>query len=305
MQSFWTSLSALQASTQWLDRIGDNVANVDTPGFAAESQSFADTLTQVLSAQATAPAVAPRYTPPGWWGGTGVRTAAAELHFDGMPLVQTGQPSDLALTGDASGNAFFAVRSEDGRVLYTRAGDFHWVMAADGRLMLATAAGLPVLATDGQPVTVDAGTGGDVHIGPDGTVYVKTRGGEIASGQRIAIVVVAEPDQHLQAVDGTLYALQPGGVAQVVNMNGRQAGAAGAGAARAGAGGTAGTAGPGGANAIGNAGPVIVQGALNQSAVNLTEQMVQLVTAQRLFDLNAEVLQLSNRMMQTANNIRA
>ncbi|MCL6568959.1 MAG: PepSY-associated TM helix domain-containing protein [Meiothermus silvanus] len=37
MQSLWTGLSALRASMRWLDRVANNVANSDTPGYAADA----------------------------------------------------------------------------------------------------------------------------------------------------------------------------------------------------------------------------------------------------------------------------
>ncbi|MCL6600863.1 MAG: flagellar hook-basal body protein [Alicyclobacillus macrosporangiidus] len=274
MQSLWTGLSALQASLRWLDRVSENVANSDTPGYAADAGSFADTFTQVWSAQATAPRVAGRYTPPGWAGGTGVLPVSAEKRFDGMPLQQTGNPLDLAVQG----NAFFLVAGADGQTRLTRAGNFIWSRRPDGTVVLATQAGEPVLDTQGRPVQAPGGQTDGFAVGTQGDVSF---GGK-ASGQRIALAEVSVPDQHLVPTGDNEYVAGPGANVRVVN----------AGVAGAGGGAGAGT-------------DTVVQGALSMSNADLVKQMTDLIQAQRMFDLNAEALQITNRMMQDANGIKA
>jgi flagellar basal-body rod protein FlgG len=39
--------------------------------------------------------------------------------------------------------------------------------------------------------------------------------------------------------------------------------------------------------------------------VDLTVEMTNMIQAQRMFDLNAESIQQTNKMMQTANGIKA
>ncbi|MBX5437557.1 MAG: flagellar hook basal-body protein [Alicyclobacillaceae bacterium] len=267
MQSLWTSLSALGASLNALDQVSANIANQDTPGYAEENGSFLDTYTQVLQAQATAPGAAPRYTLPGWWGGTGALAGAAEPRFEGMGTISTGVPTDMAVEGPG----FFMVRGSDGRTWLTRSGDFQWSLWPGGNVALTTPAGLPVLDTAGRPVVLRQAPA-DWSVGADGQLTVNGR-----PGPRLAVAEVAEPDQNLEpAGDGavTAYVPKPGAVVTVVNR---------AGAAPA---------------------SRIVQGALNMSNVDMAAQMTELIEAQRLFELNAEALQVTDRMMETANGIR-
>ncbi|MCL6517767.1 flagellar hook-basal body protein [Alicyclobacillus sp.] len=297
MQSLWTSLSALRASMRWLDRVSNNVANSDTPGYAADGGSFADTFTQVWSGAATAPEAAGRYTPPGWAGGTGVLAVSDEKVFSGMPVQRTDNPLDLAVQGAA----FFQVSGADGAIHLTRAGNFVWSRRPDGTVVLATQAGEPVLDTAGRPVVAPGGRTDGFAVAPNGDVSFDGK----ATGQRIALVEATLPGQYLASVGDNEFVAGPGANVRVINAGAGVGGAAGAGGV-AGAAGSAGAGGVAGAGA-GGAGlqAGVVQGALSMSNVNLTTEMTDLIRAQRMFDLNSEALQITSRMMQDANGIKA
>lgn len=277
-QSLWTSLSAMQSSLSWLNRASNNVANQNTPGFAADTGSFADTLTQAMSGRATALGNANRYTPQGWWGGTGVAPLKNEKDFSQMPVNQTGNPTDLAMQG----NGFFVVQGGNGQTQLTKAGNFTWSQQANGSFVLATPAGQAVLDTNGKPITApaSAGVAGAQHfsVAPDGQVtFGKSAGqgqGQGQTGQKIAIADVFLPAENLTSVGNNSYVASAG--AQPVILN-RTAGAADS---------------------------SIVQGALSMSNVDLTVALTDLLQAQNMFTLNGEALQLTNRMLGDANTIR-
>jgi flagellar basal-body rod protein FlgG len=276
MQSLWTSLSGLAAGQDWLTRVGGNVANVETPGFAQQRGSFADTLTAALSPAATAPTQAGRYTPLGWRGGSGVRSDGVDLDFSQMPVQQTGNEMDLAIDGPA----FFLVRDVDGRELLTKAGNLAWSRQADGSFVLTTGAGMVLLDANRQPIRMPAAVGGASGIGSaTGVTMQVAANGQVRfgtqAGPRIALVEVPLPSQSLQPAGNNAYALRAGWQMRIVNQ------------------GTT-----GGASSI-------RQGALNQSNVDLTSQMAELIQAQRMFELNSEALQMTDRMMQVANSIRS
>lgn len=100
-------VSGMAAESQALGIVGDNVANANTIGFKQSRALFED----VLGGAMGTPGVI----------GAGVRMAGAQQIFAQGALVNTGQPSDLALSGDG----FFVVRGTmDGLTsdFYTRAG---------------------------------------------------------------------------------------------------------------------------------------------------------------------------------------
>lgn len=267
MQSLWTGLSALKASSAWLDHISNNMANINTPGFAADTQSFADTYTRALSGKATGADMAGRYTPPGWSGGSGVLPVSAGKDFAQMPLQKTDNPMDFAIQG----NGFFVVRGDNGQQLLTKAGNFSWSQATDGSFYLATPTGQAVLDTAGNRISQPGGKPQDMSVGPTGQLSF---GGK-PTGQTLAIGEVSLPDEKLVSIGQNEYAAQAGTVPVIVN--GQSA--------------TASTS-------------TIQQGVLAMSNVDMTVSMTDMIQAQRMFDLNAESIQMTNKMMGTANSIR-
>jgi flagellar basal body rod protein FlgG len=264
-QSFYTSLSAMNASLKWLDRVSNNIANENTVGYAASTGTFADTFTQALNGNATDGTAAPRYTPPGWWGGTGVFATSEHSDFSQMPIQQTGNPLDFAIEGDG----FFVVRGANGQPLLTKAGNFQWSQVQGGRFMLATQNGEAVLDTTGQPIVVSANDTNRIAVAPNGQITVNGN-----PGQRIAIAELALPEEHLSAAGNNEFAIQQGARPVIVNA---------------------------GANSTSS----VIQGALSMSNVDMTVEMTDMIQAQRMFDLNAEALQLTDKMAEVANGIRS
>ena len=131
------ALSRLSAQSRAMDMIAGNLANMSTPGFRAERMVFSDW----LSAQSNT--TMPRgdrqlaYTQD---------RATYRDQAEGT-LTQTGNPLDLALSGDG----FFTVRTAAGTRL-TRAGRF--TLQATGTI--TDEAGNALLDTNNQPMTVSA-----------------------------------------------------------------------------------------------------------------------------------------------------
>lgn len=126
LRSLFTASSGLRAHQQFLDVVGNNLANVNTTGFKASRLSFSDQFSQTLRAHTL---------PTGSIGGTnpiqvgnGVKVAATDTIFTQGSLEQTGNSLDLAIQG----NGFFVVN--DGQQdVYTRVGAFS--IDADSRLV--------------------------------------------------------------------------------------------------------------------------------------------------------------------------
>jgi flagellar basal-body rod protein FlgF len=142
------------------DQIANDLANASTPGYKpgwAAQGSFDEML---LHSSRT--------------GAASLGTGIAELRTDLTqgPLSQTGNPLDLALSGDG----FFAVQTPQG-VAYTRDGQF----TTDAKGQLTTITGLQVLGAGGKPITVSDPS--YITLAPDGTV---SSGGRTAG--QIAVV---------------------------------------------------------------------------------------------------------------------
>jgi flagellar hook protein FlgE len=119
--AFSTALSALNANSVGVDVIGNNLANLNTPGFKASTVSFYDMVAQSMG-------VSSGDKPTGI--GTGLPLTMRQF-TQGAVQASTGQ-LDAAIQGDG----FFIVRDANGQTLYTRAGNFH--VDSSGRLRTAT-----------------------------------------------------------------------------------------------------------------------------------------------------------------------
>jgi flagellar hook protein FlgE len=120
LTAFSTALSALNANEVGVDVVGNNLANLNTPGFKESVASFSDLMSQELSAD-------------GSQVGMGTGQARIFRQFTQGAVQATGGPLDAALQGDG----FFVVADASGQTFYSRAGGFH----VDGSGALVTASG--------------------------------------------------------------------------------------------------------------------------------------------------------------------
>lgn len=107
--------------------------------------------------------------------------------FEQGPLLETGNPLDVAVAGEG----WIAVQAADGTEAYTRAGD----LMIDLNGFLRTGSGLPVMG-EGGPVVVPPAQ--KVEIGADGSVSVIPQGAAAGVGlaqvERIKLVNPAAED---------------------------------------------------------------------------------------------------------------
>ncbi|MFP5276093.1 MAG: flagellar hook protein FlgE [Acidobacteriota bacterium] len=128
MASFSIPLTGLKADSTALNTIANNLANMNTTAFKAQSTSFSDLFYQEIGTSGAGDPVAV---------GAGVKVAANQIAFTQGSINSTGNASDVALNG----NGFFVVSNGGGGYEYTRAGNFS--IDSDGNLV--TAAGLNVM----------------------------------------------------------------------------------------------------------------------------------------------------------------
>jgi flagellar hook protein FlgE len=148
--SFSTALSALDADTTALSVVGNNLANLNTPGFKASVVYFRDLVTESVGAGL---------------GDTQVGFGTAEPNTiceftQGAIQTSTG-PLDAAIQG----NGFFVVQNPAGQTMYTRAGNF--TTNAAGQLVTSTGELV-------QGWTVNPQTGQINTTGATGAIVVPT-----------------------------------------------------------------------------------------------------------------------------------
>ena len=106
--AFSTALSALSAQTTAVDVVGNNLANINTPGFKGSTVVFHDLVTQSLGLGETQV-------------GLGVARPTTLRQFSQGALQSSSGVLDAAIQGDG----FFMLKDSNGGALLTRAGNFH------------------------------------------------------------------------------------------------------------------------------------------------------------------------------------
>jgi flagellar hook protein FlgE len=107
--SFSSALSALNADSTALSVVGNNLANLNTPGFKASVVYFRDLVTQSVGAGLGDTQV-----------GFGTATPNTIREFTQGAIQASSGPLDAAIQGDG----FFVVQNTAGQTMYTRAGSF-------------------------------------------------------------------------------------------------------------------------------------------------------------------------------------
>lgn len=157
LQALWSASSGMLAQQMAMDDVSNNMANVNTFGYKRSRVDFQD----LLYSQIREPGKVTRagqVVPNGIQIGSGSRPASSQMIFVQGSLQETGNPTDLAISGDA----FFEVLLPDGTKAYTRDGSFRidadgYLVNADGRLtnMEAIEGGLLTFLAGATSVNID------------------------------------------------------------------------------------------------------------------------------------------------------
>jgi flagellar hook protein FlgE len=269
--SFYTSLTGLKNAQTDLSVISHNIANAETGGFKKSATAFSD----IVSASIL--------TDPALTTGIGARVASITQNFALGPIEQTGSALDVAVNGEGF---FTVVNPLSGQTNYTRNGSF----TVDGAGFIKNAQGaqlqaFPVNAT-GQ---ISGTTLQAVQIPPTNAAGSAFAGVSInASGSVVATYA-----------DGTNTSLGVVALAQFISPTGlKQLGDASW--AATGVSGTASYGQPG-SGLFG----ALLPGALERSNVDIAEELVGLITAQRNFQANAKAVDTATQISQTIINLRS
>jgi flagellar basal-body rod protein FlgF/flagellar basal-body rod protein FlgG len=175
---FYAACTALMARSQTLDLVANNLANVSTPGYRAQHDSFSSLLATAAGAPLSGLNLAVNdYSVLG----------DSQLDLSQGTLERTGNELDLGIQG----RGWFSVQTPDGE-LFTRDGNFH--VSPKGELV--TSAGDKVLGSDNRPIPI---VGAPVSVGPDGTISVN---GALAGQLKLVDFPVGTP---LESVGKTYY----------------------------------------------------------------------------------------------------
>jgi flagellar hook protein FlgE len=274
--SFYTSLSGLKAAQTDLSVISNNVANVGSAGFKKSRAVFGDLF-------ASSPTQATKMI-----AGQGTRLNGITQQFTQGTLEATDKTLDLAVAGEG----MFVVRGNPPRseLSYTRNGAFNVI---DGKVTDTIGSTLQLLPVDAngsvtshtmaaltdfvmptsKPSDPNVGLS-NISIGDDGLVTATYSDG---SNEMLGKVAMADftAQEALRPIGDAHW--QSSGDSGPPAINAAQTGALGS----------------------------IRSGAIERANVDITEELVALIGAQRNFQANAKAIETASAMTTTIINLRA
>lgn len=273
-----TATNTLSQVQQQLDTISSNIANSNTHGYKAQQANFSEMLYQQFNNDEYDRTV--RDTPVGIRYGVGAQIGQIQSNQAQGSIQLTERDLDFALT---TKNQYFNVLMQndagDVRTAYTRNGSFYVTPTEAGIVTLVNSDGYQVADANGQPITFPDDVT-QFTMDSDGTLVANYDNGATLTFQ-LGISSLQKP-QVMEKLQGGTYIGLPENLdelgftqAQVLtDLQGanRQVG--------------------------------IQKGALEMSNVDLSQEMTNLIQAQRSYQFNTRAVTIADQMLGLINGIR-
>lgn len=274
-QQMLTAAVTMNQLQHKIDNIGNNLANMDTSGYKTRNTEFASLLYRQMNNLSDPANAQGRLTPDGVRTGTGAKAASMNFNFANGTISTTDRPLDTALVRENLYYQVQATQDGDEQTLYTRDGSFYLSPYGEDSLQLTTSDGSPVLGEDG-PIVVEEGFD-QIFINDEGEV-VTEQDGENTVVAQLAIVELNRPD--LLEASGTNRFALPDLDELGFEMNEI-------------------------VQAPEGTEPVLQSHSIERSNVDTAQQMTDLLTAQRAYQMNARTLSMGDQMMGLVNQLRS
>lgn len=272
MRSLWTAASGMKTQQGYIDSIANNLANVNSIGFKKNGMEFKALFYETMKgASVDANGFG---NPTNLQVGNGVRTVSSIKDFRTGSIDTTDNPLDFAIQGAG----FFGLVDDKGNEMYTKAGAFRISLTADEKIRFSTADGKQLMSTDGEPLEIDANFQSDkLKVDQDGKLfYTDGEGVSNDLGIQIAIVQFNNP-AGLKALGGSYYQEGPASGEPRLESEEKDKDMSKS---------------------------SLLQGALEASNVQVVEEMVKMIVAQRAYELNTKAIQTSDDMLGMTNNLK-
>lgn len=264
VQTLYTAATGMTAMETKLDVIANNLANINTTGFKKDRANFED----LLYRTEVYPGVQDSSQTPtavGTQVGLGVRVTSTQTDHRQGTLQQTGRELDVAIEG----RGFLRVLDPaTQQPMYTRAGNLD--INANGQLVMGSA---QVGRLIDPPITIPQDAMA-IQISANGDVMARVPGQtELAIQGQMQLAQFVNPDGLLKVGENLYMQTDASGQEQL---------------------GTPGDQGMGS----------LRQGNLEASNVEPVQELIDLITTQRAFELNSQAVQAGDQIMQNISNLR-
>jgi flagellar basal-body rod protein FlgF len=279
-RGLYTATSGMMANNRKQQILTNNLANANTPGFKQDQTALRAFPAQLIQAAQMGSVNSngvkiPPATPFIGTLHTGVYTQEGIPSFTQGPLKETGNSTDISLLDDAlpvnpgsqeKGTLVFAIRLDDNQVRYTKNGQF----TVNQQGVLTTSEGYPVLNQNLEPIQVDSK---EFKVSDNGQIVLPNgmNNGQLWIGYTEDTAQLVKEGHNLMRWAGN-----PEDGPQAVDE----------------------------VELLINTGTFVKQGFIEQSNVDVTQTMTEMITTYRGFESNQKVIQAYDRSMEkTVNEI--
>lgn len=198
--------------------------------------------------------------------GFGAAPSATLKDFSTGSFSGSENPTDLAIDG----NGFFTLQDDKGDMLYTKDGSFK-ISTIDDERVLVNSQGYPVLDESGEIISLHDFEADELVVAADGSVSFNVDGNVTDAGVKIGVVQFANPT-GLQSIGNNNYVSTEASGSPVWETDDNRS--------------------------------TVLQNYLEGSNVDLVDEMVNLIVAQRAYEINSKIVQASDDMLSQANNLK-
>lgn len=264
VQTLYTAATGMDALETKLDVIANNLANVNTTAFKEDRANFQDLFYRQIRYPGALDADG-NITSTGVEVGLGTRVSSTQTNYEQGAFETTNRPLDLAIEGTGF---FRVIDATNGGTLYTRAGNFG--INANNQVVLGSAQNGMVID---PPISIPI-EATNIVITTDGQVQYSTASDpSLQNAGQILLSQFLNPDGLIKLGDN-LYRQTDASSFPIDGLPG--------------------------ANGMGT----VRQGVLEASNVQPVQELIDLITTQRAFELNSQVVQTGDQIMQVASNLR-
>ncbi len=265
IRALWTSASGMQAQQTNLDVVSNNIANVNTVGFKKSKANFEDLMYQDIRDPGVLSSNENR-VPSGIQIGLGTKLSDVGKTFTQGSLMKTDRELDVAIQGDG----FLQIELPGGGEAYTRAGNFQ--IDSEGYIVNTEGYRLSPNVQISSPETLVS-----LSISPSGKVFaVRNEGGSQTTEELTDIKLYRFMNPAGLKAQGQNLFIYTEASGEPIE---------------------------GDPNTDGYG--KLAQGFLEGSNVNIVDEMVNLITAQRAYEINSKGITTADEMLRTLSTLKS
>ena len=262
--SFYVGALGANASQKKMDVISNNLANINNNGFKPKNAIFSELINYNLNDSPEAKTELQA--------GAGTTVVRTNTEYGTAAFTTTGQPNDYAI---GTSNAFFKLMDpKSGEISYTRNGHFHAGEFPDGKFYLLTESGKHVLDEKGEKMLADDTALKVIEeaakAGEGSGAKSDITGDTEEKKQKIGVYTMTYPSRLVSKGDNE-FAIRAGDTKNVESLVEK---------------------------------PVLETGTLEASGTDMAKEMTRLIESQRAFTYALKMVQTSDEVEGTINQLR-